>query len=46
MPTPQLVFKKSEVFEERFDPNAASCWFQIAKNLSETIEVPPDIYHL
>ena len=34
-----LVFKKSEIFEERFDPNAASCWFQMAKNISETMEV-------
>ena len=36
-----LVFRKSEIFEDRFDANAASCWFQMAKNTSETIEVPP-----
>ena len=35
-----LVFKKSEIFEDKFDPNAASCWFQMAKNVSETMEVP------
>ena len=35
-----LVFKKSEIFENRFDPNAASCWFQMAKNVSETIDMP------
>ena len=37
----ELVFKKSEAFEVRFDQNAASCWFQMAKNISETIDVPP-----
>jgi HTH-type transcriptional regulator / antitoxin HigA len=36
MPT----FRKSEAFEGKFDGNAATCWFQMAKNLSETIEVP------
>ena len=29
-----LVFRKSEIFEDRFDANAASCWFQMAKNTS------------
>ena len=36
-----LVFRKSETFEERFNPNAASCWFQMAKNVSSNIEVAP-----
>jgi HTH-type transcriptional regulator / antitoxin HigA len=36
----ELAFRKSEAFEERFDQNAASCWFQRAKNVSETLKVP------
>jgi HTH-type transcriptional regulator / antitoxin HigA len=36
----ELVYRKSEVFEDRFDHNAASCWFQMAKNVSETMAVP------
>jgi HTH-type transcriptional regulator / antitoxin HigA len=36
----ELAYKKSEAFEHRFDSNAASCWFQMAKNTSETIKVP------
>jgi HTH-type transcriptional regulator / antitoxin HigA len=35
----ELVYRKSEVFEERFDHNAASCWFQMAKNVSERMSV-------
>jgi HTH-type transcriptional regulator / antitoxin HigA len=35
-----LVFRKSEVFEDRFDQNAASCWFQMAKNIAEMANVP------
>jgi HTH-type transcriptional regulator / antitoxin HigA len=37
----ELAYKKSEAFEHKFDSNAATCWFQMAKNTSETIKVPP-----
>ena len=35
------LFKKSDKFTERFNRNAANCWFQRAKNISETITVAP-----
>lgn len=34
------IYRKSEARESNFDPKAAYCWFQMAKNVSEGFSIP------